>query len=327
MKDLEELGLILKRDAPGAYDQLSNTELARRVKAKNPDLYQEYTDNDTLQKVRGIMSEFNTGRGIFGNLFRRWKAVSQNNLLEVVGKTQMQLVKQAADLADAVISGKKKEIELEMFLAQHIAALSHMENTMLLADNAAHVGLTLEAHQLQLQSTFNQQLSEKNKRLDAELTADLAKLQNKFTIKGHKIVSEVELAKLALQHQNDKEILETTSRLKIEESRIIGDEELRRKIFEANEAVRLSIMDEDPEMAGLQKQIEIQEMINRQYKIIADVRKSEFPEDLKLRMIEDAEDLIKAFKQKLRLEKDLAPEEFIEVNPKNLNTIVLKPIE
>ena len=263
MKDLEELGLILKRDAPGAYDQLSNTELARRVKAKNPDLYQEYTDNDTLQKVRGIMSEFNTGRGIFGNLFRRWKAVSQNNLLEVVGKTQMQLVKQAADLADAVISGKKKEIELEMFLAQHIAALSHMENTMLLADNAAHVGLTLEAHQLQLQSTFNQQLSEKNKRLDAELTADLAKLQNKFTIKGHKIVSEVELAKLALQHQNDKEILETTSRLKIEESRIIGDEELRRKIFEANEAVRLSIMDEDPEMAGLQKQIEIQEMINQ----------------------------------------------------------------
>ncbi len=284
MEDLNELGALIKKDNPGEYDELDNTDLATRIKAKHPDSYQQYTDTGTLQKVNQIMDSFNLDKGVFGNWLTRRRAESQSKLLDATGRVQMQLLTQASAIADAVIGGQKRELELELFIAQHHYQLAAIQADMILLANATRAGLTVASHQGKLQAEWTAVMAAERLKLEQELRIQYDLSASEITHKTMQLQHGFDVAIKKLDHAHEEEMFdletrrdrrrlqeehdheERMSRLgsgqKIKENRKMGNDDLKRNLKEWENKVRLGNIAKDPAMAKMAKAQDINKNID-----------------------------------------------------------------
>jgi len=296
MKSITQLGQLAKSENR-ALAHMSDAEAGRWIRHQNPGKFDDYTDDDTLMKVNQLMDMYQTDTGIFSNWWKRLKAESGQKLLTVVGQNQLQVLQQASTLAAAVEAGQRKQIELEMFLAQHQYQLFKLKVDMELTQNALEEGLTLQNHQQQKMDRHNFGIMKDTKLLDHDLAIDVRTLEHEFDIVKLKLSSKLEIKRMKQELKNNIKTLEAMSRLKISESKEVGSTELNFRLEEWAEKVRLAIIAKDTKMGDNQKRVMVQGLIDECYRQIEDIRTNViYLPETKTRMIEDREDMIAFFK-------------------------------
>jgi len=180
MKTVEELGRLVKEKYPGKYDDMSDAEVGRAVKARYPQ-YSDYSDSEekmanklvesvlpssltvqqpsdleswrnppkdkTESNVESLTAYYDPNKGRLSSWWRRGKAESRVKLLSVLNEEQYLVIQQGAMLEEAVRNGKKSKSDYERYLAQNAFVIGELKAKATLIVRALQQGYTVETDQ------------------------------------------------------------------------------------------------------------------------------------------------------------------------------------
>jgi hypothetical protein len=234
MPSIEQLGRETKRECPGEYDDYSDYDVGMALKKRYPGRYDEYTNASTNasasalsvrppvlsveafqtdttplmkvdtrveDRVQGIINYFNPRRGLFVNWIKRIRSGSANRLLEVTTETERLVILQGSIIQEAVIQGRKNDIDFRVYCAQNAETLLSIQHKATLIEGAMAVGLPLDLaaqwrlEELQSQAKIKEHremsaidLENRKKNIDQDFEAAM-----RFYIATHDVVDELTL--------------------------------------------------------------------------------------------------------------------------------------
>lgn len=299
MKSIKDLGALVKRKYPGKYDDLADEKIGVLIKKKYPDSYLDFFDDDTFNKVTDLMKFYDPNKGRLSSWWQRGKSESRARLLTVLNEEQRLVIEQGAILQDAVLEGKRKMVDFEMFLANHQFALFQMKANAQLIEDALAQGYTSENWQ---QVKLNREAGDlSNKNLTHNVSETIryegAQTDNQIKLQDNQYGWELKLGKeLPSETDNEIKLAAALSQIRMQEAREGEAAKLNNEIAKMQEEVRLAMIADS--LNGYQKRVLIQELLDQVYKQIEEIRFSEMLDSTKLRMIQDREEIIIFFKTK-----------------------------
>lgn len=196
MKTVEDLGKKIKAEHPGVYDDMSDVELGRKVKAAYPE-YSDYQDLAltpttpdplaplpdglpyTEQAIEAIKAHYHPSRGRFTSWWQRGKAEGRNKLLEALNEEQLRVIQHGAILEQEAIKSRQGFVTYQTFLVQNAALIHGLRAMEHLINQALERGFTVETDQeVRKQTEFSRIKVEEHQRLkDLDLQARWREIQ------------------------------------------------------------------------------------------------------------------------------------------------------
>ena len=285
MKTISDLGREIKEDYPDSYDDLSDEEVGRMAKSKNPNRYRDYEDTsmmsaggmlddwsldnamatmDSGTRLQGknlndnleiLSNYYQPNKGILSSWWQKVKSQSRTDLLQVVTHEQLAIITQGAQIENALREGRVKAIEFNRFLIDNAVELLQLKAKAKLIQQSSDAGVSQAGY--------------------------------------HKINEDAYSSETRIKEAS------AMSDIKVDEYSKLSQIDLDRKIAEAENTVRISIINKF--LSEHQKIDLIQGLIDNLYTQINGIDRGELPDSIKTKMIADRVESIEAYKRDKRV--------------------------
>lgn len=295
MKRITQLGLIAKKKYPGTYDHLSDEEVGLRLKKKHPE-YNEFVDDQTFNNVTQLLQYYHPNKGRLASWWHRGNSDARSRLIQTLSTEQALVLNQGALIADAVMSGQKKMLDFELFLAQHQLVLFQMKANAHLIEQALEEGYTVENYQQVKLARESAQLKHQKREHKAYLEAmlDDNRTDNLLRLQDNEYAWKLEIAKLVGNDtDNQIRLAEALSKVKIREVEQLEALRMNNELALMKEQLKAAIIGKG--IPHYETRMIAQEIRDKCYQEIEEIEESNFGEKTRKRMIDDREKILRFF--------------------------------